>query len=84
MDENTKNIRIYKLIADINIPLASDNNEVIDCEPGDLLISFDGENVYVRDRGLSSLDKELGNNMSLSSMRLSFLQLNTQFFEELT
>ena len=82
--ENTMNIRVFRLIADIKLPLNDDPNDVAECNDGNLLVSYDGVHVYAQDHSISTDDKEDGKNMSLLTIRLSFVEINPQFFEELT
>ena len=78
--EYTKNIRIFRLINNINLPLAENPNEIVECNIGNLIICYDGNNVFAQDWGISNL----GTNMSLLAINLKFIEINNEIFEELT
>ena len=80
----TQKIKIFRLRTEINLPLAENPNEMANCEVGDLLVSCDGEHVFARDRDISDNDSVDDKNMSLLSIRLSFVEINDLFFEDLT
>jgi len=76
--EYNENIKVFRLIAEINLPLAEDPSEIVDCNEGNLLVSFNGNDVYAQDHSMTNY------NMALLTINLDFVLNNPQFFEELT
>ena len=74
-----RDIKIFRLKEDINLPLQHNPNKVANCNIGDLLICYDGNNVYCRDRN----ENDEGN-YSLLLNDLRFIEVNKLLFEEIT
>ena len=69
-------IKIFKLKENINLPIKSNHNKTANCNIGDLLISYDGKNVYAKD-----WDDNEEESFVLLLNDLVFIESNEHFFE---
>jgi len=72
------NIKIFELNRVIKLPTASNPEVITNCELGDLLVCFDGKNVYAKDR-----DAEGSDGFVLLLVGLDFIEANHKFFNHL-
>jgi hypothetical protein len=71
-----KEIKVFKLSSNINLPIKSNPNKCANCCIGDLLISYDGVNVYAKD-----WDDNQEDSFVLLLNDLNFIEINKHFFE---
>lgn len=71
-----KNIKIFKIKENINLPLAESIDRCAKCSIGDFLVCFDGNEVYVKDWNNPS-DAQF----SLLANKLNFFEINKSIFE---
>lgn len=69
-------IKVFVLKDNINLPIKSNPNYIANCDIGDLLICYDGKNVYVKD-----WDDEQDESFVLLLNDLSFIEANKRFFD---
>lgn len=73
--ENRKTFLVFELIDNINLPIKSNPNKTANCTIGDLLISYDGENVWAKD-----WNDEEEDSFVLILNDLNFIKLNGHLF----
>lgn len=69
-------IKVFKIKENINLPIKSNPNKTANCGIGDLIISYDGKNVYAKDW---NDDQEESFVLLLND--LNFIEQNNYFFE---
>ena len=70
-------IKVFKLKENISLPIKSNPNNIANCSIGDLLVSYDGENVYAKDWGDDGKEKSF----VLLLNNLGFIEANEHFFD---
>jgi len=73
----TENIRIFEIIEDFNIPLASNPNICATAGKGDSVVTI-GDEVYVTDKHDNHED-----NYAKATINLTFVEKNPLIFKEL-
>jgi hypothetical protein len=76
--EYTKTIRIFEIKDNINLPTASNPNEMANCSLGDKIITFDEKSVYAKNRS-----DDNNNEYVLLSLNFEFVKINKHFFNEI-
>ena len=71
-----KEIKVFKLKESISLPIESNPERVVNCNVGDLLVSYDGKNVYAKDW----TDNEEESFVLLQN-NLGFIEANKHFFD---
>ena len=69
-------IKVFKLKDNINLPIKSNPNKTANCSIGDLLVSYDGKNVYAKD-----WDDDQDDSFVLLLNDLDFIEANEHFFD---
>ena len=69
-------IKVFKLRDNINLPIKSNPNKTANCSIGDLLVSYDGKNVYAKD-----WDDDQDDSFVLLLNDLAFIEANEHFFD---
>lgn len=68
-------IKVFELKDNINLPIKSNPNKIANCNIGDLLVSYDGKNVYAKD-----WDDNQDDSFVLLLNDLAFIEANEPFF----
>jgi hypothetical protein len=71
-----KEIKVFVLKDNINLPIKSEPIKVANCSLGDLLVCYDGKNVYAKD-----WDDNQKESFVLLLNDLSFIEANKHFFD---
>ena len=74
-----KKIKVFVLKNNINLPIKSNPDKTANCNIGDLLVCWDGKNVYAKDWN----DNEEEDFVLLLN-DLTFIEINKHFFENIT
>ena len=76
--KNELDIKVFRLKQEINLPIKSEPDEIAECSVGNLLVCWDGKNVYAKDcvGGANDIYSLLLND-------LAFFEVNEAFFENI-